>query len=32
VLRDGAWHTVDTRRVDPAKYGARYGHQPKPAH
>jgi phosphoribosyl-AMP cyclohydrolase len=32
VLRDGAWQIVDTRRVDPAKYGPGYGHQPKPAH
>jgi phosphoribosyl-AMP cyclohydrolase len=32
VLRDGAWQIVDTRRVDPAKYGPEYGHQPKPAH
>lgn len=32
VWRDGAWHIVDTRRVDPAKYGPGYGHQPKPAH
>src|SRR5271155_5833235 len=32
VLRDDAWHTVDTRRVDPAKYGPGYGHQAKPAH
>ena len=31
VWRDGAWQTVDTRRVDPAKYGAGYGHQSKTA-
>ena len=30
VLRDGAWQIVDTRRVDPAKYGPSYGHQPSP--
>jgi phosphoribosyl-AMP cyclohydrolase len=29
VLDNGAWRTVDTRRVDPAKYGPGYGHQPK---
>jgi phosphoribosyl-AMP cyclohydrolase len=28
-LEDDAWVTVDTRKVDPAKYGAGYGHQPK---
>jgi len=31
ALRDGAWQTVDTRRVDPSKYGPGYGHQPKSA-
>jgi phosphoribosyl-AMP cyclohydrolase len=31
VWRDGAWHIVDTRRVDPAKYGPGYGHQSVPA-
>jgi phosphoribosyl-AMP cyclohydrolase len=31
IFRDGAWHTVDTRRVDPAKYGPGYGHQTQPA-
>jgi len=30
VLERGAWHTVDSRKVDPAKYGASYGHHPKP--
>jgi len=29
VLDNGAWRTVDTRRVDPAKYGPGYGHQLK---
>jgi phosphoribosyl-AMP cyclohydrolase len=31
VWRDGAWHVVDTRRVDPAKYGPGYGHPAKPS-
>lgn len=32
ALDDGAWRTVDTRKVDPAKYGPGYGHQhAKPA-
>jgi phosphoribosyl-AMP cyclohydrolase len=31
VLRDDGWHAVDTRRVDPAKYGPGYGHQSKSA-
>ena len=30
VLDDGVWRTVDARKVDPAKYGPGYGHQPKP--
>jgi phosphoribosyl-AMP cyclohydrolase len=30
VLDGGGWRTTDTRRVDPAKYGANYGHHPKP--
>jgi phosphoribosyl-AMP cyclohydrolase len=29
MLKDGAWQTVDTRLVDPAKYGPNYGHPPK---
>jgi len=28
-LDGGLWKVVDTRRVDPAKYGPGYGHQPK---
>ncbi len=28
-LEGDTWVTVDTRKVDPAKYGAGYGHQPK---
>ncbi|MGH7838204.1 MAG: phosphoribosyl-AMP cyclohydrolase [Candidatus Binataceae bacterium] len=28
-LDGDAWVTVDTRKVDPAKYGPGYGHQPK---
>lgn len=31
VFKDGAWQTVDERRVDPSKYGANYGHRGKPA-
>ena len=31
VLEGDTWRTVDTRQVDPAKYGPGYGHQPKPA-
>lgn len=31
VFKDGAWQTVDERRVDPSKYGANYGHHGKPA-
>jgi phosphoribosyl-AMP cyclohydrolase len=27
-LEDGAWRVVDQRKVDPAKYGASYGHKP----
>lgn len=30
VLDDGNWVTTDTRKVDPAKYGADYGHHAKP--
>jgi phosphoribosyl-AMP cyclohydrolase len=30
VLDDGVWRTIDARKVDPAKYGPGYGHQPKP--
>ena len=30
VFDNGVWRTVDTRKVDPAKYGPSYGHQPKP--
>ena len=26
VLRDGEWQVVDTRKIDPAKYGPNYGH------
>jgi phosphoribosyl-AMP cyclohydrolase len=29
VLEKGEWKVVDTRKVDPAKYGPGYGHQPK---
>lgn len=29
VLKDGTWATVDTRKVDPAKYGPGYGHPSK---
>jgi phosphoribosyl-AMP cyclohydrolase len=28
-LHGDAWVTVDSRKVDPAKYGPGYGHQPK---
>src|SRR5467141_2284840 len=28
-LDNGAWKIVDQRKVDPAKYGPNYGHQPK---
>ena len=31
MLKDGEWQTVDTRLVDPAKYGPNYGHAPKDA-
>lgn len=31
VFDSGRWRTIDTRKVDPAKYGPGYGHQPKPA-
>jgi phosphoribosyl-AMP cyclohydrolase len=31
VLKDGEWRTVEARKVDPAKYGPGYGHNPKPA-
>jgi phosphoribosyl-AMP cyclohydrolase len=27
-LEDGTWRVVDQRKVDPAKYGASYGHKP----
>jgi phosphoribosyl-AMP cyclohydrolase len=30
VLDGGGWRTTDTRRVDPAKYGANYGRHRKP--
>ena len=30
MLKDGEWLTVDTRLVDPAKYGPNYGHPVKP--
>lgn len=30
VLDGAEWRAVDSRRVDPAKYGAGYGHHPKP--
>lgn len=29
VLDSATWRTADTRKVDPAKYGPGYGHQPK---
>jgi phosphoribosyl-AMP cyclohydrolase len=29
VFDGGAWRTVDSRKVDPAKYGPGYGHHPK---
>src|ERR1700676_1278707 len=29
MLKDGEWSVVDTRLVDPAKYGPNYGHHPK---
>ncbi len=29
-LEDGEWREVEPRKVDPAKYGPGYGHQPKP--
>jgi phosphoribosyl-AMP cyclohydrolase len=29
MLKDGEWQIVDTRLVDPAKYGPNYGHPPK---
>jgi len=28
-LEDGEWREVEPRKVDPAKYGPGYGHQPK---
>jgi phosphoribosyl-AMP cyclohydrolase len=28
-LEDDAWQVTDQRKVDPAKYGPGYGHQPK---
>jgi phosphoribosyl-AMP cyclohydrolase len=31
ALGDGEWRVTDQRKVDPAKYGAGYGHNPKPA-
>lgn len=32
-VADGSnWRVADERKVDPAKYGADYGHHPKPAH
>jgi phosphoribosyl-AMP cyclohydrolase len=30
-LEDGTWRAVDTRKIDPSKYGADYGHHAKPA-
>jgi phosphoribosyl-AMP cyclohydrolase len=29
VFDSGAWRTVDSRKVDPSKYGPGYGHQAK---
>ena len=29
ILDKGEWKVVDARKVDPAKYGPGYGHQPK---
>jgi phosphoribosyl-AMP cyclohydrolase len=29
VFDSGAWRTVDSRKVDPSKYGPGYGHHPK---
>jgi phosphoribosyl-AMP cyclohydrolase len=31
VLDRGGWRVTDERKVDPAKYGASYGHHAKPA-
>jgi phosphoribosyl-AMP cyclohydrolase len=31
VLDHDSWVNTDTRKVDPAKYGANYGHHTKPA-
>src|SRR6202167_6488401 len=31
ALDDGEWRVTDQRKVDPAKYGAGYGHNPKAA-
>jgi len=31
MLKDGEWSIVDTRLVDPVKYGPNYGHPPKQA-
>jgi len=28
-LENGQWREVEPRKVDPAKYGTAYGHQPK---
>ncbi|MGH7932279.1 MAG: phosphoribosyl-AMP cyclohydrolase [Candidatus Binataceae bacterium] len=30
VFDSGQWRVTDTRKVDPLKYGANYGHQHKP--
>jgi phosphoribosyl-AMP cyclohydrolase len=30
LLKDDSWQQVDTRRVDPSKYGPGYGHHHKP--
>ena len=32
VAEGPSWRVTDERKVDPAKYGASYGHHPKPAH
>jgi phosphoribosyl-AMP cyclohydrolase len=31
VLDDGKWRVTDERKVDPAKYGANYGHHASPS-
>ena len=30
-LDDGQWHETEARQIDPAKYGASYGHPAKPS-